>query len=176
VKGKKLLKKRPKKKIQREYREYEELIDRLCRKMTNINDLIENGVSKCGGTNKWEGISGFKHQIDVSLKNNQHVLLIECKYWKNRIRAEVILSVLKRLEDIRNGPEANGRECRIALVVSKGFQKGVKKLGEFYKKEISFFRVDKDEMIEIISHTHFLIVVPLSIKMQVQPTIITQGQ
>jgi hypothetical protein len=98
------------------------------------------------------------------------------KYWKNKIRAEVVLAVLKRLDDIRNGPQANGREFRIALVVSKGFQKGVKQLAEYYKKEVSLFCAKKDGTIDIISHTHFLTVIPVGIKVEVQPPILLHGQ
>jgi hypothetical protein len=134
--------------------EYEALVNTVAYKMTNISVLRTLGNPKSGQSNKWKGASGFCHQIDVSLENDQHVLLIECKQWKENVKPEAFLVLMARVIDISTGPEAGGRRIRGALVTCSGVTSGVNKLVEYYHEKVSLFEVSSDGEFKIIRHTY----------------------
>lgn len=142
--------------------EYDEMVSKLVRNMTNSPDLIHLGTVKRGLNNKWCGVSGFYHQIDVSLENEREVLLVECKYWKRNVTAQSLLTLLARVIDIAKGPDSKDRLVRGALVTSRGFQRGVDKLGKYYNRCLSTFEVSSDGEFKIKSHTHFIDVQSIS--------------
>lgn len=138
--------------------EYENLISQMVTKMTNYTDLINFGAINYGATNKWEGISRFEHQIDVSLDNRTDILLVECKYWKDNVPIEAILTLWARMFDISQGPKGKDRRVRGALVTSKEFQSGVYTFAEsnYYRTQLSLFVVrDIDEFVTKF-HRHFI--------------------
>lgn len=138
--------------------EYENLISQIVKKMTNYSDLIDFGSINSGKMNKWEGGSGFKHQIDVSLDNPTDVLLVECKYWNKNVPIEAILTLWARIFDISQGPKGKIRRLRGALVTSKDFQSGVYKFAasKYYQKQLSLFVVrDVDDFVARFHH-HFI--------------------
>ena len=136
--------------------EYEALVSKVATKMTNYPELIRLGTVNYGSKNKWRGASGFCHQVDVSLENDRDVLLVECKHWKENLKAETFLVQLARVIDIATGPDSKNRAVRGAIVTSRGFQRGVYKLEEHYKRCVSLFKVSSDEEFTVISHTHFI--------------------
>jgi len=135
---------------------YEELVSKVAKQMTNVPELVHLSNVKLGRDNKWQGVSGFRHQIDVSLENDKHILLVECKRWNYNVTALVFLTLWARVMDISKAPVSKGRQVRGAIVTSRGFQTGVYKLAKYYKEQVSLFYVTTDEKFEIKSHTHFI--------------------
>ena len=90
------------------YENYEKLTGTLVQKMTNSSQLIDFGSIKWGRSNKWEGVSGFGHQIDVSLESSQEVLLVECKHIqsKRNVSPDAFLTMRGRVMDIAQGTRA----------------------------------------------------------------------
>jgi hypothetical protein len=124
--------------------------------MTCVSELVRLGTVKKGRENKWQGASGFVHQIDVSLESDEDVLLVECKHWKDNVTAEVFLTLWARVLDLSKGPESKGRRIMGALVTSRGFQSGVDKLADYYKEHMSAFFVTADGEFKIKSYTAFI--------------------
>jgi len=136
--------------------EYEKLVGSISSKLTNIPELVKRSVLAVGRSNLWEGASGFKHQIDVSLKSEKDILLVECKYWNEPVDASVFLTLFGRIFDIKGNVTYKQNEVRGAIVSKKGWQSGVEELTNYYAAWCSLFRVDSEaEIVEMI-HTHFI--------------------
>src|ERR1700736_2057765 len=90
---------------------------------------------KHGGSNRWTGASGQKHQIDVSVRGPQDLVLIECKYWENRITVDQVLVFAGRVCDIR---QKLGSTITIhpILVTKKGAQSGAKIIAKHFGVEL----------------------------------------
>jgi hypothetical protein len=88
----------------------------------------------CGAKNKIGGISGFLHQIDVSVKYGASLLLIECKCWKKKIDPVTVLAHHSRVLDIqKRNPSMS---VRGAIASRRTSTAGVKKLAETYSIEL----------------------------------------
>jgi hypothetical protein len=86
---------------------------------------------KHGRSNRWKGISGFPHQIDVSVEGEKDILLAECKCWKRKVDVPRFLTFFARLSDIRLGLKEQHRTIYAAVVTTKGFQSGITKLAPY---------------------------------------------
>ncbi len=84
-----------------------------------------------GRLNLWEGISGFPHQIDVSVAGEKDVLLAECKCWNQEVDVPPFLTFLARILDIK--PTEQSRTVHSAVVTTIGFDPGIKKLADYYE-------------------------------------------
>ncbi len=66
------------------------------------------------------GQSGAPRQIDVVLRHKsafyEHLILVECKYWKRRVRREQVDAFVTAVRDLR--------AARGVIVSTKGFQQG----------------------------------------------------
>lgn len=83
-----------------------------------------------GRSNKWEGGSGFSHQIDVAIHNSTDVVLVECKHWASRaVRVEHLLTFIARVHDIRM---IEKRTIHPVMVASTSFQSGCHVLAAHY--------------------------------------------
>jgi hypothetical protein len=83
--------------------DYEELVASIARSIAEGAQgvLSEDAVQYVGRTNLWPGVSGYEHRIDVSIKDQERVTLIECKYWSKPVTPEAVLTLQGRLDDIR---------------------------------------------------------------------------
>lgn len=84
-----------------------------------------------GLRNKVKGQSGYLHQIDVSVENDHDLLLVECKMWKVPVKVPAFLAFLARIIDI--SPAQASRRIHASLVTTKGFQRGVRQLADYYR-------------------------------------------
>lgn len=135
---------------------YERLINDRSKRLTNDSTLIASGEKRFGKSNLWKGVSGFSHQIDVSLHNKTDALLVECKAWNSDIRAIEFLTLFGRLCDVQANPQYGALRIRAAIVTTKRWQSGVTKLVTHYASTCSVFVVnDKSELVKMI-HQHFL--------------------
>ncbi|MHB1107674.1 MAG: hypothetical protein ACYCZ2_15060 [Lutibacter sp.] len=134
--------------------EYEELVFSISERFTNNPN--ENIIWKrsTGGKNRIEGISGYKHQIDVYLESDNDILLIECKKWTTNVPVGQYLTLFGRLVDISF--KYPNRNVRAALVTSKGWQSGVTQLNNHYGKKLSLFHVTEIGEVAKIIHTAFI--------------------
>lgn len=137
-------------------KEYEQLINNISQELTNDTRLRSIGRKQVGRNNLWEGASGFRHQIDVSIDSDSEALLIECKFWKSEVRAIEFLTHLGRLIDIRDNPKNKNRNIRGALVTSKMWQSGVEVLVRYYSEMCSVFVVNEESEVVTMIHTHFI--------------------
>lgn len=137
--------------------EYEELVSTIATSLTNEPGLIDKPELHWGSGNFWQGASGFRHQIDVSLENERHVLLVECKCWNegNRPKAEDFLTIWARVMDIEKGPASRRRVFRGALVSSSSFQSGVETLRDYYRDKMSLFIVNTEGKVAWMRHMAF---------------------
>jgi len=136
--------------------EYKELISGISPQLTNDTRLKSFGHKQFGKENLWEGASGFLHQIDASLHNDRDVLLIECKYWKDKVRAIEFLAHYARILDIKRNQKNEGLNIRGAIVTTKGWQSGVEKLVRHYQEECSIFVVNDTKEFGEKVHMHFI--------------------
>ena len=83
----------------------------------------DNGIASASEVfhhKKYEGMSGFSHEIDLSFEcdvvGSRILTLVECKCYSSKVKAEEVLEFLGRIRDI-------GAHKGI-LVTTTGFQKG----------------------------------------------------
>jgi hypothetical protein len=133
--------------------EYEILITEIAVEFTN-NPLDKKewkmGVRK---TNRIEGFSKYKHQIDVSLECETDLVLIECKKWKKNVTVAEYLVLLGRVLDIS---KIKTKRVRGALVTTKGWQSGVTTLNSAYDDFCSLFQVTEVKEIRQRIHKAFI--------------------
>jgi hypothetical protein len=84
-------------------------------------------------TNRIDGISSYRHQIDISVHCKKHLILLECKKWKAKINARDFLAFLARIFDIEQRFQEQF-EVQGSIVTPRGCRRGACKLAEHYKK------------------------------------------
>lgn len=134
--------------------EYEKLIYSISERFTNNPNANIIWKSSTGRNNRIEGISGYKHQIDVYLESDNDILLIECKKWTTNVPVGQYLTLFGRLVDISS--KYPNKKVRAALVTSKGWQSGVTQLNNHYGKKLSLFHVTEIGEVADKIHTAFI--------------------
>jgi len=122
--------------------EYEYLISGMVKSFYELVEGIENAdvksnIPKKKGQkakiNRIEGISNYKHQIDISVHAPKALILIECKKWSREVEVGHFLTFLGRILDIEQ--KYSGQfEVHGSIVTVKGFQKGVCTLAHHHQK------------------------------------------
>ncbi len=110
--------------------EYEEITAEIEAALFEQVEGLKPEHVKHGRSNRCVGISGFPHQIDVSVQGEKDVLLVECKCWNDNVDVPRFLTFLARILDIR--PTEKGRTIHSAVVTTKGFDSGITKLAAYY--------------------------------------------
>ena len=102
------------------------------------------------------GLSGQRHQIDVSVYGPKDLILIECKHReKESIRVEMVLTFFGRLYDIRQYLlcKRQFRQIHGVMVASRRFDSRAKKIALFYgidlqsSNSISYFSMKYKDMV-----------------------------
>jgi len=110
--------------------EYENLVKQLFGSLVEAVEGLPADSIQCGRPSRETGASGYRHQIDVSVRTATELHLIECKYWKRRVTPEALLSFAARLHDIR---EANpGCAVKGAVATTKSHSEGVGMLAQYF--------------------------------------------
>ncbi|HEY9222489.1 MAG TPA: hypothetical protein VIO43_13050 [Lutibacter sp.] len=130
------------------------MIASISESFTNNPKEIKNWKVSNGKQNKIEGVSGYKHQIDVCLESDEEILLIECKKWTKKLPVREYLTLFGRLEDILS--KYPNKKVRAALVTSIEWQSGVEQLNKFYGKKLSLFQVTEIGEVADKIHTAFI--------------------
>lgn len=110
---------------------YEELVCQIVSKIYRHVAGIESNQIHFGKTNRLSGISGYHHQIDVSIHAPGNLILIECKKWKNPVTVSTFLTHLARIKDIE---ETFDGAVHGAIVTYSRFQSGVLRLAKYYRQ------------------------------------------
>jgi restriction endonuclease len=90
---------------------------------------LPEGAVRYGRQNHWIGASGFEHQIDVSIRGQERILLVECKYWNRRVSVEAVFALQGRLDDIQ---PTLGLKVEGAIISTIGFQSGARRVGQHF--------------------------------------------
>ena len=105
--------------------EYEILVRTLMDALVRDTPLAECSLAG-GAENRLVGASGFQHQIDISIRCQSLLLLVECKNWSRPVDAEPVLALASRLADIRDAnPDV---EVRASIVSTQVPTRGAQKL------------------------------------------------
>jgi hypothetical protein len=110
--------------------EYERLVAEIAQPFFKRKNNSAFEVN-CGRRNRWQGVSGYKHQVDVSLQSTSKIILIECKCWERAVVVSQFLTFLARLQDIK--PMHPSAEVKGVMITNAGFQRGVLILANHYK-------------------------------------------
>lgn len=73
-----------------------DIVSGICRGAEKLDGL----QLASGRSNRLEGGSGYKHQIDVSLSGGTATYIIECKRWDQKIGIEEVMVLAARGSDI----------------------------------------------------------------------------
>lgn len=84
-----------------------------------------------GKSNRLRGISGYEHQIDVSVHGDRDLLIAECKCWNRKIAVGDVLTFLGRIHDIQ--PVVAPLKIHSFMVSQLGFQRGAKTIADHYR-------------------------------------------
>src|SRR3954467_15657327 len=117
--------------------EYEQIAREIARSIFEHVEGVTPDKVGCGRKNRPPGISGYRHQIDVSVRGLQDLILIECKCWKKKVSVEAVLTFFGRIHDI--APTFSG-QIHGVMVTTKGFQPGVELLAKYYKIDLQIVR------------------------------------
>ena len=132
--------------------EYEQLVseiaDEICKSAPEYNSLLRGS----GHKNRIAGLSGYSHQIDVSLQGTERIFLIECKQWKNRVGVAEVLVIAGRASDIQAGfPEAS---IHAVLISMRGASRGALQLAQHFGINIEIATSVSDSGLRIGRFVH----------------------
>ena len=112
-------------------KEYENVVAEIGKALFELVNPSSGFQVKCGDLNKWTGISGYSHQIDVSVETHDSILLVECKNWSSTVDVPSFLTFLSRICDIR--AKHKDKDIGGKVVTTRGYDPGVQTLASFYK-------------------------------------------
>lgn len=114
-------------------REYEQLLSQITQSIYELVEGITGENVAFGRTNRWQGASGYKHQIDVSVCGPTDLILGECKYWRRNISVESVLAFYGRVQDISS--MFHGKVHGI-IATTTGFQPGAVKVATHFEIDL----------------------------------------
>jgi hypothetical protein len=120
--------------------EYEYFVAKLIKGIQDSNRKITD-LGK-GQTNKIEGISGVKHQIDVSFLDHSFtsptLVLIECKRFQDDSVALEHIKVLQATRDdiIQSQKSKSASSVKAIIITTVGVQSGAQRYADFYGIDI----------------------------------------
>ena len=117
-------------KKRRNGKDYEKIVADLGKALFELAEKGGKFEVKYGDSNKWIGISGYAHQIDVSLNANNLILLVECKNWGSNVDVPSFLTFLARVIDIKS--KYSDKEIHGKVVTTLDYDPGVKMLASYY--------------------------------------------
>jgi hypothetical protein len=108
------------------------------------------GAIPCEGSkNRVTGASEYKHQIDVSLKVGEWIVLVECKRWYVRVGVQEVLVLASRAADI--GERNPNRKLWISLVSTQGASKNARALARQFNIKLDTVHTPREYAIGLRS-------------------------
>lgn len=127
--------------------DYEQLVLDLISELTRESTALDRPPANWEHQNKRLGASGFSHQIDVSLKTERLLILIECKYWKDPVDVEPVLVMASRLADLR---AANSMlEVEASIVSTKPSTSGAQVFARYFGVQLDVVSTPKEYALRI---------------------------
>jgi hypothetical protein len=108
------------------------LLEETTKELADRNfELTPYPVLLKGKRNVIQGKSGYFHQIDVSGKHGNNLVLVECKDWEIKIPVEPILALFARVYDIQ---AVFGEKITVigVMVSPKGYTAGAEILANYF--------------------------------------------
>ena len=109
--------------------EYENLVAEISNGIMDRASNIINFELRSGKSCHVNGASGHEHQIDIEIKINKKLYLIECKCWDKKVPVDQMLVFFGRVRDIRNSV---AEEVIPIFVTAKGCQPGAELIAKKY--------------------------------------------
>ena len=109
----------------------EKFVAAIARKMAEAHEGAGNADVQSGPRNRVRGLSGFPHQVDVSVSTTEDLVLYECKYWGRKVGPDAILAFAARGIDIQGAMP--GRRVTLNIVVKDDLTAGAAQLAEFFR-------------------------------------------
>jgi hypothetical protein len=113
-------------------KKYEQITSEIAQSIFERVEGLNPEQVRYGKKNHWLGVSGHRHQIDVSVQGRHDLILVECKCWASRnVSPEAVLTFFGRVHDIR--PTISRQVHLHPVIVTKiGFQRGAKLIAKYY--------------------------------------------
>ncbi len=122
--------------------DYEQVVAEVVETVAKIVDGHLSGTPESGRKNRLLGASGYRHQIDVSLLNDDVKLLIECKHWARRVSPAALLAFAARVIDIAAAD--HNRPTIPTLVTTRDVQPGAALLAAYFGIEVMIVATVQD--------------------------------
>lgn len=117
--------------------EYERVTSQIVQSIYERVEGIAPEQVNCGKRNRWPGVSGYKHQVDVSVRGPRDLILVECKRWKRKVTVASVLVFFGRIHDI--APTFDGKIHGV-IVTTLGFQSGACTMAEYCDIDLQLIR------------------------------------
>jgi hypothetical protein len=118
-------------------KKFENLTKEIVQAVMNVSPNLQDAVIRDGPTNRIEGASGFKHQIDVSIEvPSEKLFLVECKHYKSKVTVSDMLVLIARIDDISKKKSIKVMGC---FFTTKGYTEPARKVGSCYNIELNTF-------------------------------------
>jgi hypothetical protein len=118
--------------------QYEALTGSVVRDISSSLSDMADAELHYGRTNKINGASGFKHQVDVSLTSASWLVLVECKRWLKKIGVQEVLVLASRSADIKE--KEPGKKLWVSMVTQKGASGNAQTLARHFDINIDVVR------------------------------------
>ncbi|QKK01300.1 MAG: hypothetical protein HND55_00755 [Pseudomonadota bacterium] len=132
--------------------EYESLVARVAQGITDSAAHLRKADIKLGATNKLIGASGFPHQVDVGIRVDTDIYLVECKRWKNKVGAEQILVLAARAKDVCEANPSHNVHC--ILAATQGFTRGAFRLAKHFDIQLEIIKSPHEFGMKIGNQIH----------------------
>ena len=86
-----------------------------------------------GAKNQILGASGYRHQIDISVRAASDLVLYECKYWGRNVGPGAVLALAARGIDIQNSHKE--LQVDLNIVVSNQLTNGARLIANYFHIE-----------------------------------------
>lgn len=123
--------------------DYEKVVAEIAKSLVRQVEGRDDPPIGWGPTNKIQGASGHKHQIDVSYNDPAgNLFLVECKYWNSLVEAGGVLTFLGRIVDIKKArPSAT---VLGAMATTIGYQSGALLIANYWRIDPQLVRSPDD--------------------------------
>jgi len=113
--------------------EYESLVSSLVTTLVQNTPLRGHEIGT-GRQNRIAGASGYRHQIDLTLRHQHSLFLVETKHWTRSVGVGAILVLASRVEDIRK--QLPSTAVQASIVSTKHATRGAKPLAAHFEIKI----------------------------------------
>jgi hypothetical protein len=141
--------------------EYERLVHDLLSDLVGGTPALLPSDVAGGAKNTIIGASGFAHQIEVSVRAQSFLVLVECKYWSRPVDAKAVLVLASRLADIRDANPS--LDVRASLVSTKASTEGARVLAAHFGISLDIVSSIKEYAVRLRNQVFASVVEALSL-------------